>query len=411
MMKDFDSRYYMVETADESSPYRKYMMAQMQLEIAVSKGKLGQFMTAFFYVRRGYNLLLENKKQFPAFVPNLIGLGLFHALIGTVPQKYMWGVNMMGFYGNLEEGMAELWKVKQYAEKTPLYCKEELDFIYVYGLLYMLNDKKAAWDRTKILIANNTDNLLYTFLGATVAFAVNNNEEALKILQNRPKGPDYIRFSYLDYMLGLAKLRRLDKDASFYFEKFLLDKEHRNFVKDAYQKLTWCYLLNGNMPAYKQALADGAARGNTVVDADKQAQRELDNKEIPNLILLRARLLCDGGYYERAIAEFAGKKMDDFPIIREKVEFMYRSGRIYHEWGFPDKAIPYYLLAVKFGANLPQWFEASSDVNLGLIYEQKGNLALAKVYYQKCIDSKNTDYKNGLEQKARSGLERLKKKK
>ena len=66
---------------------------------------------------------------------------------------------------------------------------------------------------------------------------------------------------------------------------------------------------------------------------------------------------------------------------------------------------------MKFGANLPQWFEASSDVNLGLIYEQKGNLALAKVYYQKCIDSKNTDYKNGLEQKARSGLERLKKKK
>ncbi len=411
MIKEFDNRFSKVENADVHAPLRRYLMAQMQLEVAISKGKLGQFMTAFFYVRRGYNLLLENQKEFPNYTPNLIGLGLFHALIGTVPQKYMWGVNMMGFYGNLEQGMGELLKVQEYAQKTPLYCQEELDFIYVYGLLYMMNDKKGAWDKAKVMVNAHSDNLLYTFLGATVAFASNYNDDALKLLQNRPKGPEYMRFSYLDYMYGLAKLRRLDKDAAFYFEKFLLDRDRRNFVKDAYQKLAWCHLLNGNMEGYHKALADCAVRGNAVVDADKQAQRELESKDIPNLTLLRARLLCDGGYYEKAIGELNGKKMDDFSQLKEKVEFVYRAGRIYHEWGYPDKAIPYYNLATKYGANLPQWYEASAAVNLGLIYEQKGNKELAKKYFQECIDSKNTDFKNGLEQKARSGLERLKKKK
>jgi hypothetical protein len=92
MMKDFDSRYYMVETADENSPYRKYMMAQMQLEIAVSKGKLGQFMTAFFYVRRGYNLLLENKKQFPALSKNFVSFVTLCEAIGGLGSTLRIGV-------------------------------------------------------------------------------------------------------------------------------------------------------------------------------------------------------------------------------------------------------------------------------------------------------------------------------
>lgn len=78
--------------------------------------------------------------------------------------------------------------------------------------------------------------------------------------------------------------------------------------------------------------------------------------------------------------------------------------------GQPDKAIPYFESAMKLGAGLPQWFEASSALNLGLIYEEKNDFGKAKKYLQACIDSKNVDFKNGLEQKAKSALERIKKK-
>jgi tetratricopeptide (TPR) repeat protein len=103
--------------------------------------------------------------------------------------------------------------------------------------------------------------------------------------------------------------------------------------------------------------------------------------------------------------------MADFKIKREQAEFVYRVGRIYHDWGFVDKAIPYYVEAYNQGKDIPQHYSCNSALNLGLIYEQKGNKLLAEKYFLLCINSKNSDFKNGLEQKARAGLQRIKTKK
>jgi tetratricopeptide (TPR) repeat protein len=397
VVANFDKNYERIEKTDPKSPMRLYLMAQMQLELAVCQAKMGELMSAGYHVQKAYGQLEDNKRKFPAFAPNLIGLGLMHCLIGTVPSKYRWAANVMGYDGNLEQGMRELYQAKDFVKKNNFYCAEELDFIYVYGLLYMSNEKKKAWSEAKALQQQHPNNLLYTYLATVVAYANNYNEEGLNILNARPKGAAYTPFVYLDYLTGLGKLRRLDSDAEFYFERFLKDKSRRNFLKDASQKIAWCHLLKGD-------------KEGSEVDADRQALREAEANDVPNLLLLRARLLCDGGYYQKAINELAGHKPSEFKAKKEQAEFVYRAGRIYQEWGQIDKAIPYFETAIVLGAGLPQWFEASAALNLGLIYEDKGNLIKAKKYLQICIDSKNVDFKNGLEQKAKSALERIKKK-
>lgn len=410
VVDNFDKNYERIEKSDPKSPMRLYLMAQMQLELAVCQAKMGELMSAGFHVQKAYGQLEENKSKFPSFAPNLIGLGLMHCLIGTVPAKYRWAVNLMGYEGNLEQGMRELYQAKTYVKKTNFYCAEELDFIYVYGLLYMSNEKKKAWAEARVLQQQHPDNLLYTYLATVVAYANNLNEEGLAVLNARPKGAAYTPFIYLDYLTGIGKLRRLDTDAEAYFERFLKDKTRRNFLKDACQKIAWCRLLKGDNEGFKKNMARVKNIGHTEVDADRQALREAEAKDVPNAILLRARLLCDGGYYQKAINELAGHKSSDFKQKKEQAEFVYRAGRIYQEWGQPDKAIPYFENAMLLGAGLPQWFEASSALNLGLIYEEKNDFIKAKKYLQACIDSKNVDFKNGLEQKAKSALERIKKK-
>lgn len=410
VVDNFDNNYERIEKTDPKSPMRLYLMAQMQLELAVCQAKMGELMSAGYHVQKAYGQLEDNKRKFPSFAPNLIGLGLMHCLIGTVPAKYRWAVNLMGYEGNLEQGMRELYQAKAYVKKTNFYCAEELDFIYVYGLLYMSNEKKKAWVEARVLQQQHPDNLLYTYLATVVAYANNYNEEGLSVLNARPKGAAYTPFIYLDYLTGMGKLRRLDTDAEVYFERFLKDKSRRNFLKDACQKIAWCRLLKGDTEGFKKNMTRVKTIGHTEVDADRQALREAEAKDVPNPILLRARLLCDGGYYQKAINELAGHKSSDFKLKKEQAEFVYRAGRIYQEWGQPDKAIPYFENAMLLGAGLPQWFEASSALNLGLIYEEKNDFVKAKKYLQACIDSKNVDFKNGLEQKAKSALERIKKK-
>ena len=404
-----NERLNVLEKADDKSPWQKYLIAQMNLEACILNGKMGNYFTALIEVRRANILLNENLKKFPAFIPSKKGLGLIHCLMGTVPEKYKWGANLLGFNGNLQQGMNELWQVKDYADKNDFYCKHELNFLYVYGLLFMQNDKKNSWLIAKKLWDENSQNKLYCFLAANVALSTAQNDAAIAVLKNKPTSPDYLNFDYLNYMMGVALLRKLDATSVDYLEKFLKADDRQNFVKDGYQKLAWAYLLKNDLVNYAKALQKCKTKGNTVVDADKQALREVEAGEQPDLLLLKARLLCDGGYYKEAIDLMAGHKMQEFKTKKDQVEFVYRAGRIYHDWGFADKAIPYYNAAIEYGGDLPQYYACNAALNLGLIYEQKKDKQQAEKFFKLCINSKNADYKNSLEQKAKTGLERLKK--
>ena len=407
--QQFETRLKQIEKVDDNSPFKKYLLAQMNLEMCIANGKVGNYFTAFFEVRKANNLLKENQKKFPEFIPNKKGLGLIHCLIGTIPDNYKWGANLFGFEGNLELGMNELWEVRNFTDKTDFYCKTEINFIYVYGLLYMQNDKNKAWLIAKKLWDENPENKLCCFLAANVAQNTAKNEDVISILNQQPNDGAHLEFNYLNYMMGLAMLRKLDPSSTSYFLKFLKANNRRNFVKDGYQKLAWSYLLNNDLVNYKIALQNCKTIGNTVVDADKQALREVNNNEQPVLLLLKARLLCDGGYYKEAIDLLTGHKMDEFKNKKDQVEFVYRVGRIYHDWGFNEKAIPYYFTAIEFGKDLPQHYACNAALNMCLIYEQKGDKANAEKYFKICIAMKNSDFKQGLEQKAKTGLERLKK--
>ncbi|MFX8708320.1 hypothetical protein ABTM42_21060, partial [Acinetobacter baumannii] len=70
-------------------------------------------------------------------------------------------------------------------------------------------------------------------------------------------------------------------------------------------------------------------RGGNISDADKQALKEAKNNTAwPNTLLLKVRLLNDGGYNKEALALLIGKTVNHFDKEADKVEFTYRVGRI-----------------------------------------------------------------------------------
>ena len=178
--------------------------------------------------------------------------------------------------------------------------------------------------------------------------------------------------------------------------------------KDALEKLSWYYYLNGDQPKADSLRGLVLQKGTAESDADRQALKEARSGKWPDKILLRSRLLSDGGYFEEALQALQGVSPSNFSRAEEKCELAYRLGRIYDGLGRKDDAIAAYLITIKTGEHLKEYYAARAALQAGYIYEGRGDCDKAMGYFQKCLSLKDHDYKNSLDQRAKAGIARCK---
>ncbi len=277
----------------------------------------------------------------------------------------------------------------------------------------LMTNKQKALDYIKMIEddSSSMQNPLAIYAISRIYMDNSMNDEAIDLLLSKPSGSEYFPFYYLDYLTGLAKLHRLDDDADLYFNTYISNFKGINYIKDTYQKLAWHYMCKKDKDRYFEYMEKVKANGNTIIDADEQAEREAESGEEPNIYLLRARVLFDGGYYEKALSAITGETESGFlRNNRDSLEFYYRIGRIYHEWDKIENSISFYKQTVENGAESEYYFAANSALKLGLIYESRGDYENAEFYYEEAQSMENKEYRNSINQKAKAGLNRIKKK-
>jgi len=407
LKKNEDLRLVLLTEGDPNSPYYLFSLAEVNLQWAALDIKFGGYLNAVFEIRRAFKLLEQNQKKFPDFKANKKSLGVLYALLGSVPDKYKWGVTLLGMDGNVELGMSYLRQLIDSDNKNDFVYREETITYYAFLLLNLQNKSELAWQTLQNNGFPKNDNLMSVYTCAHLGVYGKHNKEALQLLANRPASDSFARFPFLDYLTGLAKLSGLEPDADSYFKKFIAAYKGENHVKSSYQKIAWCCLLKGDTINYLHFIGKAGKQGDAMLDADKQAKKEAEDHRIPNPGLLRARLLFDGGDYTRAIAEMNAASESSFNNPDDKTEYLYRLARIYGETSQPDSALIYYSKAIEKGKDLPRYFAANSALESAMIYETKGDKQKAKYYYNLCLSFPNHEYKNGLDQKAKAGLNRL----
>jgi len=404
--KDF--RLKMVKKGPKDSPYYNYTQAEIKLQWALARLKFEEFFTAFNEVSSSYKLLKRNQKKFPNFIANKKSLGILHAMIGTIPDNYQWGVKLLGgMKGDIEQGKNEIEEILKYAKTNEFIFEEETLVMYAFLMLHLKNDTEEAWQSVQHLKARTKVNPLACFALGNIAMRTDRNDMAVEILENRPKGNQYAPFHFLDYMHGLAKLYRLDKDANIYLEKYVQNFHGQNYVKEAYQKLAWHHLVHGDKEKYKLYINQCNTKGAAIIGGDKNALKEAKKKMIPNSFLLKARILYDGGYYQRAYNVLKEKSTDSFHSKYTQLEYTYRLGRITHHLGRTSEALMYYLHTIEKGEDESYYFACNSALQIGTIYEERNEISKAKEYFQFCLSLKPDQYRNGLHQKAKAGLNRI----
>jgi tetratricopeptide (TPR) repeat protein len=415
--RDFKNQtVHRLENGNKLSPYYRYCLAEVYMMSAVGKIRNEDYLSAMHEVRKGFILLQENQKQFPDFLPNKKTLGMLHALVGAIPEQYIWVTKLLGIKGSLKQGVQELKEVvtKSQSDKRYTFLSSESLVMLTWTVLGLdlfkaegkFVDSQYHNPVNKALVSESA--LMATGY-AWYLIKQGNNDDALHLLKSLPEGGDYLQFHYIKYLTGTAVLNKADTTAARYFRYFATRHKGRNIIKSAWHRLAWIEILKDNDKGYEKYMSMVKHFGNDAGEADKLALKEAKEGKRPHKVLLKSRLLCDGGYYQQAeIALNQGLKTDKISTRKDSLECEYRYGRIYQYQGNFDKAIKFYKKAVEDGKNESWYFACNSALMLGEIYEDKSNPQLALHYYEMCLDIKPSEYRASLHMKAKAGIKRIK---
>jgi hypothetical protein len=404
------NRLKQISSGDKSSPYYLYAQAEILIHWSIVRLKFEEYLGAFSNVKKAWQLLQKNKRKFPSFIGNNKSMGVLHAIVGAIPNEYKWGVELLGFEGDIDKGIGELEELLANSDEESYIFRPEAEVLLAFLELHIARNKDKAWQ-----IANDEnfltkDGLLKYFVKASIAMHTGKNDIAVNLLLHRPKGDQYEPFYFLDYLTGLVKLRRLDGDADQYIDLFLHRFNGKNYIKEAWQKLAWHALLNGDMDLYNVRIRRSKSEGYALIEPDKAALAEAKNGIIPNQILLKARLLFDGGYYYRALGLLQGFSINDFNSLHDQLEFTYRAGRLFMALSDFEQARGYFYATIKNDRESHFYFPSAACLQLGLIFEKEMDVERARFYFKRCLSYKGNPYQSGLESQAKAGMQRLKKK-
>ena len=396
-----------LESNEEDSPYYLFSRAEVYLQWGLIKAKYGDFTSSGSDLKKARSLLQDNAKKYPDFLPDQKTLALINVVFGALPSNLKGLASIFGMKGDIQAGYSQLEKLRLQIQNTKYaFYKNEIVFFLCIMDVDVIHDKNSYAKLSTYLNDLDNGSILKTYLQGYVASKTGHNDDAIANLLSIPKSPDYISLPIADYLIGCAKLCRMDADAADYLQKYIDEYKGVNYIKDSYLKIAYSYYLKNDAMRYNYYLRLTRTKGYAVDEKDKQALKEA-NDAPPDIDLLRTRFYFDGGYYNKALALLQNKQETGM-LLRDRTELYYRLGRLYQMLNRYNEAIDSYQKAINLGRPLSYYYASNAALNAGNIYEYIKSYDKATTYYNTALSMKNHEYQNSIDTQAKEGLERIK---
>ena len=388
-------------------PEREYFVGDSYLRWALLQIKMNKRFKAAFALNKAYRSLKRTAEQYPGYLPAKADLGALEIFIGSVPDQYQWVMELLNFEGSLESGNAKINEVLRRVDENPEDAWMKLPVLFMRSFIDINLTGKPNQLAMNHLSEMYEDETLarqpfMIFLYAGMLEKQQKNQRALQVLSLYDIDDQEIPFYYLYYMKGLSQLYALNNKCLVSFDRYLDNFRGKHYIKSAYQKKAWYFLLQGDTVSYKRNMQNVLDYGYDLIGADEQAMDEAENAAIPSATLLKGRLLFDGGYYSEALEVLnSGFEAES---AEQLTEYYYRKGRIYHETDSYDKALDYYEKAYSSGKSLETYYAANAMLLSGRILDSQGKNRAAVDAFNKCLELSGFQYQYAIHQKARAGM-------
>lgn len=397
-----DQRLELIASGPPSSPFYLFARAVINFQWASVRLKFGYQWDGGWQMRRAFLDIRDNRTRFPDFTPNAFYDGAMKVVVSTIPDGYRWLANLFGLRSTGLDGMQELSDFLSRRDPYAMIFHDEATFHYLFLKFYISNERNDVFQYLRTQHLDTRNNHLFTYLAANLSINNQQSAAAEELIRSRNMSPGYLQTGVWDLEMGFARLNHLADDANVYLERFLAGFHGQYYVKDVLHKLSWYYYLKGDQVSAEHFSREVFTRGSSSSEADHIALKEAGGPW-PDKLLLKARLLNDGGYYAEALRLLQGKSINDFDP-GDRLEFLYRVGRLYDDLDRTAEAESFYRRVIASGEKRADYYAARSALQLGYMYERRGDKPTAAYWYNRCLSMKDHDYKNSLDQKAKAGL-------
>ncbi len=401
---NFRQRLDLVENLPDG-PEKLFLQAELNLQRGFNLLNMGQEFNAVFAIKRAYNNTSECLKKYPDFVPIKKTSGVIQVMIGSVPEKYHWFMSLLGMRGSVVTGQKQLTELRN--SKSSLNVEATILFFTIKGFINQLFPEAAKG--LSDLLKEQPDNRLVLFLGINMMIKDSQSEKVLEWIDQLDKHNQGLQMYYVEYLRGEALTHKGEyAKAIVAYQKFLKGYKSQSFKKDANFKIALCYYLLNDLTQAKTFFDKAKVTGREQADPDKYAAQQLEENRFPNAKLLKLRFYTDGGYFKEAQAEVQSIHPSELKLLRDQVEFNYRKARLAHKMGELAVAKLFYQQCIDLNKENPWYFAPNSALQLGYIYRDQKDYAQAKKYFELALNYRRHEYKNSIDTKARFALDQLK---
>lgn len=267
---------------------------------------------------------------------------------------------------------------------------------------YLLNRTEEAVSNMEPLHEKNKL-FLVNYAYALILMKNAQGESAKQILDDvANRHPEPFGIPQIYYLYGEVYLQKNQPDLAIAnYEKFLLNHNGQDLVKDACFKSGICYFIKGETEKSESFFAKAKVAGRTKNEADKYAALVLGRNLHLNKDLLKLRYATDGGYYEKALK--IHDDMDTTGFNNHEISgFYYRSARLFHRIGELQKAEGFYHNTIKYQEEKSWYFAPNSALQLAIIYQSKNDNDAAKKYLHLINNYSGYPYQSSIRQKSKS---------
>lgn len=376
-----------------------FLKAEARLQWGLIKLKYGEEFSAFWSIRQAFSLAKTTSEDFPGYLPIYKALGLLNAMLGLVPEKYVWVLSLFGMQGNLDTGLKELYKVALYDKDFSL----EAHLILAMMQGYLLGDHEKSVAEMQ-LVYERKKSILTNYLFALLLMKNSESSKAMEVIYHTENKN---LFPYFNYLNGEILLQQGSyTEAILAYDTFRNKTKGQSLLKDATYKMSLCYYLKGDQISFSKLQASIRETGVAKNEADKYAESEALLPDLAHPDLYKLRFATDGGYFELAKGILRGMDQTKF-TPKDLCEYHYRAGRLNHKTNQLQTAKECYEKTIASQGDKSWYFAPNAALQLAIIYLTEQRTDDARKALKQLDAYKGYPYESSIRQHAKSLLDSI----
>jgi len=373
----------------------------------------GSTLKAAWDGRKGYLYLKDAVTMKPDLYDAQMGFGLFTYLVGKVPSSYRWLLNILGFSGDVEGGLAAL----KLAAENGLYTRSEATF-FLAQFLNVEDREEEARVYLQQLIKKHPDNSLFLVTLAQWDYRDNNVDAAIEsakkaiVITQRKKVRMGDEFAY-SVLANCYFVKNDYQNASLNAELYLQKIESKELVpNNIYYRLGLCYELLGRR---EQAVATYGLMKKSDLSGSpweylpyrRGQQRIRQPLSETEILLVRAENDAFQGKHEQAIRLYREVLLLKQPDIDQQALAIYGIVQASFELQKYDDVVEMGHWLVGLQPPAERWLIPHGHYRLGQAYARLGRTEDARREFEAVGKFKNYEYQARLLARAEEELRKL----